>query len=107
MFWWPTIPLKIRSLGVFGSDAFNDIIAGGDETTKTLWIVIGSGNDSGNGAIGTSTGVYVSVDGETAIGLTADGTLDPVYGEEITCVFMGSISMGKNNAWKGKIVEVN
>jgi hypothetical protein len=106
------------SFGVFGftakPGAVNDIVEEGTGNIYMLWEVgPGSGNMPGVGAIGTSTGFYVSLDGETAIGLVAEQDetqgvdyLDPVYGEETGCVFMGAITMGKNNAWKGKIVEV-
>jgi hypothetical protein len=75
-------------------------------------------------AIGTSTGYYVSLDGETAIGLVdrkdgvrpdlvdilpdlvdiglVDASKDglPEYGEDIDCVFMGVFTMFKNKAPK-------
>jgi hypothetical protein len=90
--------------------SINDVIAvGGDSINHFLWSAVENGNQPVNGAIGTSTGFYVSVDGETAIGLTCvkeDEDLDLVYGADTACVFMGAISMGKNNAWKGTIVGV-
>jgi hypothetical protein len=97
-----------EDLGVFGLEygqGYSDVIKVGDgPISRTLMYVIGTGNHPGNGAISTSTGFYVSVDGETAIALSAGGlALDPAYGAEIACVFVGSISMGKHNAWKGTI----
>jgi hypothetical protein len=96
-----------EDLGVFGSSfsvGYKGIIEVGKEdvTLYNLWGVGGAltKNMPGTGAIGTSTGFYISVDGETAIGFAG---LDPVYGADIACVFMGSISLGKHNAREGTI----
>jgi hypothetical protein len=115
-----------EALGVFGvdgDDGFDDVIETEDiyaavasDSTEgfralgedSLWEVEGSGNDSGNGAVGTSTGFYVSVDGETAIGMASDkdAVLSTVYGEDVACVFMGVISVFKHAAWKGIVTEI-
>jgi hypothetical protein len=57
-----------------------------------VWRVDDEGiQDAPLGAVGTSTGYYVGIDGDTAIGLQRnDADALCAYGDNVNCVFMGS-----------------
>jgi hypothetical protein len=49
-----------------------------------------TGNNVDVGAVGTSIGFYVGLDGETTIGLQRNDAIDlAAYGDNVNCVFMG------------------
>jgi hypothetical protein len=95
------------TMGVFGEVSGGGIsfsIDAFDDETYIFAVLanfVGVGNLNGVAAIGTSTGFYLSLDGETAIGLIdLSGTGLAEYGEDIGCVFMGVFTMFKKKAPK-------
>jgi hypothetical protein len=66
-----------------------------------------TGNVNGVAAIGTSTGFYLSLDGETAIGLIdPTGAGLPEYGEDVNCVFMRVFTMFKKKTPKVVLARI-
>jgi hypothetical protein len=102
------------TMGVFGESytgVFSASVGAFDEDTSKDLLKVpfgyakGVGNMDGMAAIGTSTGYYVSLDGETAIGLVDPFGGLPAYGEDVVCVFMGVFTMFKKQAPKVVLYE--
>jgi hypothetical protein len=106
-----------NGLGTFGRRfgkkggflAFINVLDSYEE--KYLWLVSDSGIDrSGEVAVSTSTGYYVGLDTDTAIGLHQQESDDAdkratlaAYGDNVKCVFVGRFHMSFNKP--GEVIE--
>jgi hypothetical protein len=93
-------------MGVFGENqfgGFSDSVDHLDFKDFPFADFYDTGNVNGMASIGTSTGFYLSLDGETAIGLIGAGLSE--YGEDVDCVFMGVFTMFKKKAPKVVLVR--